>query len=592
MATFGHDPSRFVGNIGGTIANIGQQIGGAIAQFPGAVQRDKSVAQQQQMADLNIKKFEDAERQIAQNPAIVFEVGEGYVKLLSAKIEALDVKIRPIAEKWLQDFKQSFLQYKTIGRLEGGGTSQAVTKVQEGFKSYVELIELMDTNAKAPNVQTQEQMLQFFAKEKPGRSFEQIRGLTSFQGTPKALTNFQKASLALEKEKLGMLRDKTDRAGRAKGLTAQQKIDNIFKEKKFSASQKKDLRSFVQTNTLQQNKIKDKMETAEKTIEIFDNGTFLSTEQGSGVKRPGRAGELITQEERDRADAFLKKGNQRIRRLEIMNEQKADDILRSLKPGETFGDPSAQKFSGTEPGEWTVEAIPINKGRIKRLTDQRQFDSFISASGKKHNIPEDLIRSVILQESNFNPKIVGPKTRFGTAKGLMQLIDDTAKDMGVKDVFDPEQNIEGGTKYLRFLLDKFNQNEELALAAYNGGPANVTKHKGIPPFKETKDYVKRVRGYLDYLRDIEPEGISQDLSTRATTDTSVRTNVDPNIQEKINQDIEKAFLDPNETRENRNKVLAGLRAKDPNNSLIEFLILAGRGANLDFDESEDPGEAK
>ena len=85
------------------------------------------------------------------------------------------------------------------------------------------------------------------------------------------------------------------------------------------------------------------------------------------------------------------------------------------------------------------------------------------------------------------------------AKGLMQLIDSTATDMGVKNVWNPAQNIEGGTKYISKMLKKYDGDVELSLAAYNAGPGNVDKYNGIPPFDETQKYVKRVLGYLNYL---------------------------------------------------------------------------------------------
>lgn len=119
----------------------------------------------------------------------------------------------------------------------------------------------------------------------------------------------------------------------------------------------------------------------------------------------------------------------------------------------------------------------------------QKFEPLIATYAAEHNVRADLVRAVIQAESAFNPLARSHKG----AMGLMQLMPGTAAELGVEDPYDPEQNISGGVRYLRALLDQYSHNEELALAAYNAGPGAVDRYDGVPPYRETRDYIERIR---------------------------------------------------------------------------------------------------
>jgi soluble lytic murein transglycosylase-like protein len=163
--------------------------------------------------------------------------------------------------------------------------------------------------------------------------------------------------------------------------------------------------------------------------------------------------------------------------------------------------PTDKRYQPVDPsGRKKIRRSRTRTGRrsgIYRPRDVSKYDEHIREASKRFNIPAALIRAVMAVESNFNPTAV---SRAG-AQGLMQLMPDTAEEMGVDDPFDPRKNILGGTRYLRVLANAFDGDLVLTLAGYNAGQQAVVRHMDIPPFAETQRYVRRVlRLYYHYKR--------------------------------------------------------------------------------------------
>ena len=138
-----------------------------------------------------------------------------------------------------------------------------------------------------------------------------------------------------------------------------------------------------------------------------------------------------------------------------------------------------------------------NNNIPKSSVSHENIDKLIDKYSANSNLDPDFVKAVVKQESGYNPSA----TSHCGAMGLMQLMPSTAEGLGVVDAYDAEQNINGGTKYLKGLMDRFDNNKELALAAYNAGPNAVKKYDGIPPYKETQNYVKSVMASYGKFKD-------------------------------------------------------------------------------------------
>ena len=179
-----------------------------------------------------------------------------------------------------------------------------------------------------------------------------------------------------------------------------------------------------------------------------------------------------------RAEYFVLRGGQR---LKVTGYQHIGDNYRLQMKGGTVDVP-VEQVAAIEPEE-IFAPLPLVE------MSKEPFGDLINVAAKRYSVDADLITSVIAAESNFDPKAVSRRN----ARGLMQLLPVTAASLGVKDIFDPAENIDAGTRYLRDLLQLYKNDLALTLAAYNAGPDRVQHYGRVPPFAETITYVRRVK---------------------------------------------------------------------------------------------------
>ncbi len=162
----------------------------------------------------------------------------------------------------------------------------------------------------------------------------------------------------------------------------------------------------------------------------------------------------------------------------------------------SWRDAQGHMVLSNRPHEGAVRTYSVERSQSLRTTRpadrgyENGYDDIIDGYARQYGVRGDLVRAVIQVESGFNPRARSPKG----AMGLMQLMAGTAADLGVRDPYDPDENVRGGVAYLRALLDRYNSDERLALAAYNAGPMAVERYgNSVPPYRETRDYVNRVQ---------------------------------------------------------------------------------------------------
>lgn len=165
----------------------------------------------------------------------------------------------------------------------------------------------------------------------------------------------------------------------------------------------------------------------------------------------------------------------------------------SKTPKRTLRVPAKSKVEVPVPYTTTASAPAPEPAKIKPPVN---VDAVVEETARRHDVDVNLVKAMIHTESNNNPRAVSYKG----AMGLMQLMPPTARDLGVANAFDPAQNVDGGVRYLKYLLGLYGGDLNLSLAAYNAGPGAVEHYGGIPPYRETRDYVKKIGDRYGSLR--------------------------------------------------------------------------------------------
>jgi soluble lytic murein transglycosylase-like protein len=203
-----------------------------------------------------------------------------------------------------------------------------------------------------------------------------------------------------------------------------------------------------------------------------------------------------------RAEYFVLQSGQR---LHVTGYQLLGDKYR-LQMNGGFVELPAANVAAIEPEDVFTSAPPVEAGKAP-------FRDLIEGAAARYSVDADLITSVIAAESNFDPKAISRRN----ARGLMQLLPATAARLGVHNIFDPRENIDAGTRYLRDLLILYKNDLALTLAAYNAGPQRVRQYGRVPPFAETRSYVQRVRSAYAKRKSGPPDGKNSVTTVPAAT---------------------------------------------------------------------------
>jgi len=518
MAFFGYDPRDYMSNVGQTIAGVGQQIGQTVSQIPQLQQQERLGAQQEESNRLGIesqrfqqKKVEAAEKQLAENPGVLKDYGEGLANDLDVAISNLPEDLRDSVSHIPDAFRKNYGAYGKIKRLSQSEMSGVSDKLRTDFKKQSELIRLTNAVGSGSDINTKNELRAYVAKNFGTITEQQLKSTPGFQGLaddPKVLSAMDKAKLATEKARATKLGAETGKitAGSSKSDLPERKFDELRQSRLRKAEEKID----TEINLVEKDKVKN-----DAIISAFNSGSRLTDLKGNAVD--------VTEEMYKQATSDNQRLDTRKETLVKAKEARQKEFMKSGKAGDTFGKNGDVKKVGDYPTNWTVKAFPTSKpvqrSFKKTLT---KYGDLISKASKKHGVDEDLILALMTQESAGKANAMSTYEKKdgtkGHAYGLLQITPPHFKERGIpKSKWkDPATNVNLGVELLSGWLKQFG-NVEQAIAAYNAGPGSI-KNDRWKSYKETKEYVPRIMGSLEYLNSLKTTPEDEDALVSAEAD--------------------------------------------------------------------------
>ncbi|MAF44066.1 MAG: hypothetical protein CMI54_07890 [Parcubacteria group bacterium] len=538
MAFFGYDPFRGVSNLGSTIAQAGQQVGGLISQIPQLRQQEQQQAQQQRLGaqqeragelgiqnqEFQLKRQEEIQNQMKQNPKQIADVGKILSEDLMQKIETLPDNIKDDYVRLAEKLNRSYQIYESAPELSNEQAMEAKSKIEKDYSASTELINMIKkfSTEGATTAESKQGLAQFMAKNYPELSMRKLKDTPLYAGLPegqKPVDELTKAKIATEKvRKSKFLADIDKIKAGLKGKGG--------KDSEFLATELNKLRTAEEKADTELAKVDASINKVQTIIEAFEGATDYVDPK---TLQP------VSESQYDEAVRRMGGLEKRKETLVQGKEARQQSFMDVLPEGSEFGpdEPKREITASTQVGDyptnWTLESKVASK-ELQNVLDEikNNYGDLIKDVSDKHGVPEDLIVAIMAQESKGNPNAENESSK---AQGLMQIMPDNLKHFKIpKNKWkDPATNIDVAGRLLKRWLRVYGKKKglESVVAAYNAGDVRVNNDTWKTR-KETLDYVPKVRGYLEHLQSLKKPEV--ELETPSIEVPVVETNATPTAQ--------------------------------------------------------------